>query len=104
MIRNQGRPLMPHEVLWLVLDHIESSPGGQTQQASSLWELVVQWCVVAAQHDAQGDSLSFSVEAITKGDDAYFGQWVEQRLDGTLGKRPLHEGRQGATQGGADHG
>jgi hypothetical protein len=101
MIRNQGCPLMPHEVLRLVLDHIESSPGEQTQQASSPWELVVQWCIVEAQHDAQGDSLvSFSVEAITEGDDAYFGQWVEQRLDGTLGKRPLHEGRQGATQGG----
>jgi hypothetical protein len=75
LICNQGCPLMPHEVLTLVLEHIEKGPGDQTQQLSSPWELVMQWCVVTAQHDSQGDSLvSFSVEAITEGDDAYFGQ------------------------------
>ncbi len=101
LIRNEGRPLMPHKILRLVLDLIESSSGDQTQQACSPWELIVQWCVVAVQHDAQGDSLvAFSVEAITEGDDAYFGQWVEQRLDGMLGKRPTHDGPQGASQGG----
>ncbi len=101
LIRNEGRPLMPHEILRLVLDLIELSPGDQTQQARSPWELIVWWCVVAAQHDAQGDSLiAFFVEAITEGDEAYFGQWVEQRLDGTLGKRPTHDGPQGASQGG----
>jgi hypothetical protein len=52
--------------------------------------------VVAAQQDSQGDSLvSFSVEAITEGGDADFGQWVEQRLDGTLGKRPTPDGTRG---------
>jgi hypothetical protein len=87
LICNKGRPLMPHKILRLVLDLIESSPGDQTQQARSPWELIVRWCVVAAQHDAQGDSLVvFSVEAITEGDNAYFEQWVEQRLDGMLGK------------------
>jgi hypothetical protein len=101
LIRNEGRPLMPHEILRLILDLIESSPGDQTQQARSPWELIVRWCVMAAQHDAQGDSLvAFSEEAITEGDDAYFGQWVEQRLDGTLGKWPTHDGPQGASQGG----
>jgi hypothetical protein len=104
-IRNEGRPLMPHEILRLVLDLIKSSPGDQTQQARSTWELIMRWCIVAAQHDAQGDSLvAISVEGITEGDDAYFGQWVEQRLDGTLGKRPTHNRPQGASQGGRTSG
>jgi hypothetical protein len=62
----------------------------------------VQWCVVAAQWDPQGDSLvSFSAKAITEGDDAYFGQWMENRLDGTMGKRPLTKGRRGAPLAGS---
>jgi hypothetical protein len=96
LIRNEGRPLMPHEILQLVLTYLESSQEGQTQQTNTAWELVVKWCVVAAQQDSQGDSLvSFSVEAITEGDDADFGQWVKQRLDGTLGKRPTPDGTRG---------
>ncbi len=56
--------------------------------------------MVAAQHDSQGDSLvTFAVEAITEGDNAHFGQWVEQRLDGTLGKRPTMDGTHGTTMG-----
>jgi hypothetical protein len=46
--------------------------GDQAQLTNNPWKLVVQWCVVAAQQDPKGDSLvSFSVEAITEGDDAY---------------------------------
>jgi hypothetical protein len=100
LIRNEGRPLMPHEILRLVLVHIESCQGNQNQQASTSWELIVKWCVVASQHDAQGESLvAFSVEAITEGDDAYFGQWVEQRLDGTLGRWPTQDRPQGTAPG-----
>ncbi len=96
-IRNEGRPLMPHEILQLVLTYLESNQEVQNQQTDTALELVVKWCVVAAQQDSQGESLvAFSVEAITEGDDADFEQWVEQRLDGTLGKRPTPDGTRGA--------
>jgi hypothetical protein len=52
----------------------------------------MRWCIMAAQKDSRGDSLvSFSIEAITEGDDAYFGQWMENRLDSTMGKWPTTE-------------
>jgi hypothetical protein len=55
------------------------------------------WCVMVAQHDSQGDNLvSFSVEAITEGDDAYFSQWMENWLDSTMGKRPTTKACMGA--------
>jgi hypothetical protein len=95
-IRNKGRPLMPHKILQLVLTYLELNQEGQNQQTNTAWELVVKWCVVATQQDSQGDSLvSFSVEAITEGDNADFGQWVKQRLDGTLSKRPTPDGTRG---------
>jgi hypothetical protein len=100
LICNEGHPLMPHEILKLVLVHIESCQGDQNQQPSTSWGLIVKWCVVALQHDAQGESLvAFSVEAIMEGDEAYFKQWVEQCLDGTLGRRPTQDGPQGTAPG-----
>ncbi len=35
LIRNEGRPLMPHEILKLVLSHVEKTLGPQTQQMQS---------------------------------------------------------------------
>jgi hypothetical protein len=89
-IRKEGCLLMPHEILAIVLRHVEKSPPAQVQGIAQAWQLVIQWCIVAAQKDPQGDSLvAFAIEAITKTDDAYFCQWVESRLDGTMGTRPL---------------
>ncbi len=69
---------MPHRVLTLVLEYLENGSGDQAQPINNPWELIVQWCVIAAQQDPQGDSLvSFSIEAITEGGDAYFGQWIK---------------------------
>jgi hypothetical protein len=68
---------MPHEVLVFILQHAEASPPDQACKVGQAWQLVVQWCVVAAQKDGQGDSLvAFAIEAITETDDAYFCQWV----------------------------
>jgi hypothetical protein len=51
-----------------------------------------KWCIMAAQKDAQGDSLvAFTVKAITEEDDAYFKQWVEQQLNATMGAWPTQE-------------
>jgi hypothetical protein len=69
---------MPHEVLAFVLEYIKNGPGNQAQAMENPWQLIVMWCVMEAQQDSQGDSLvSFSIEAITEGDDAYFGQWMD---------------------------
>jgi hypothetical protein len=68
-------PLMLHEVLAMLMKHLEET--GATDEQGKAWDLVVKWCILAAQKDAQGDSLMlFTVKAFTEGDDSYFEQWV----------------------------
>ncbi len=58
--------------------------------ASDKWELVLNWCLMAAQPDSKGDSLvAFAVDAVTEGGDKYLGRWIEQRLDSTMRPRPF---------------
>ncbi len=88
---------MPHKVLALVLKHIKDVPPEQEEATGNMWQLVLRWCVMAAQKDQQGDSLVlFSIEAITEGDDAYFGQWMENGLNSTMGTWPATEHHTGA--------
>ncbi len=78
---------MPHDVLPIVLKHVENGPSDQGQAAADAWQLVVMWCVMVAQADQQDDRLAaVSVNTVTEGDYAYFGQWVENRLDSTMEK------------------
>ena len=89
---------MPHEVLTIVLKLVENSSPDQSKAAAEAWKLVVMWCVMAAQADQQGDSLvAFAVDAVMENNDAYFGQWVENRLDSTMGKQPAANDGMGAT-------
>jgi hypothetical protein len=68
-IRRAGRPLMPHEVLSMIMEHVEPLTDTAAEEVGQAWQLAMQWCVVAAQHDTQGDShIAFSVDAITKTD------------------------------------
>ncbi len=79
-------PLMPHEVLKLVMAHLESV---NEDVVVAAWSLIAKWCLMAAQRDASGDSwVAFSVEAITEGEDKDLSRWLEQRLSSTLGARP----------------
>jgi hypothetical protein len=89
---------MPHEILAIMLKLVENSSRDQDQAAAAeAWKLVVMWCVMAAQADQQGDSIvAFAVDAVTENDDAYFGQWVENRLNSTMGKQPAADGGMGA--------
>jgi hypothetical protein len=97
LMRKEGCPLMPHEVLALVLKHIKNLPTEQEEATANAWQLVVRWCIMAAQKDQQGDSfVLFSVEAITEGGDAYFGQWMENCLDSTMGTWLATEPHMGA--------
>ena len=89
-IREKGGPLMPHDILAIVLKLIETNYRDQDQSKSAeAWILVVMWCVMAAQADKNGDSIvAFAIEAVTENDDPYLGQWMENRLDSTMGKQP----------------
>jgi hypothetical protein len=49
-IRAEGRPLMPHKVLKLVMAHLESL---NNKVVVAAWSLIAQWCLMAAQWDAQ---------------------------------------------------
>jgi hypothetical protein len=74
-IRKEGRPLMPHEILAIVLQHIEKCSPDQVQAIAQAWQLVVQWCIVGAQKDPQGNSLvTCAIEAVTNTNNAYFCQ------------------------------
>jgi hypothetical protein len=72
-IREKRGPLMPHEILAIVLNIVKNSSGDQDQAAAAeAWKLAVMWCVMAVQADQQGDSIdAFAVEAITENNDAY---------------------------------
>ncbi len=92
-IRRAGRPLMPHKVLSMILEHVEPLADTAAEGVGQAWQLAIQWCVVAAQGDNQGDShVAYSVDAITETDDAAFCQWTETRLDGTMGTKPTTTG------------
>jgi hypothetical protein len=86
-IREERRPLMPHEVRGLVLTIIKDAD--DLNKACDDWQLVLSWCLLAAQQDANGNSyLGVPVDAITEGDDDYFEKWINQRLDSVFGSRP----------------
>ena len=82
-IRKEGRALMPYEVLRFVYHHLNEV---NTQECANGWATVVAWCILAAQGNANGESLvAFSIEAITEVEDDYLGKWLEQWLDTTMG-------------------
>ncbi len=86
-IREERRPLMPHEVRGLVLTIIKDAD--DSNKACDDWQLVLSWCLLAAQQDANGNSyLGVPVDAVTEGDDDYFEKWIDQRLDSVFGPRP----------------
>ena len=90
---------MPHEVLSMVMTHVESL-ADEPQELVQAWQMAIQWCVVVAQHDTQGDSLvAFNIEAITETDDDNFSRWAERRIDGTMGVKPTTAGGGDLAQG-----
>ena len=73
-----GHPVMPRKVLSMILEHVEPLADTAAEEVRQAWQLAMQWCIVAAQRDNQGDShVAFSVDAITETDDAAFCQWTE---------------------------
>jgi hypothetical protein len=53
------------------------------------WDPILSWCFMASQQDMEGISpLALSVDMVTEGNNAYFGCWIENHLDSTLGPCP----------------
>jgi hypothetical protein len=101
-IRQEGRALMPHEILRIVTTHIGEV---NTQAYADAWATIAAWCLFAGQASTTGESLmSFSIEAITEVEDEYLGKWLEQRLDTTLGPRPQGGAPPSGTQRGGSSG
>ena len=93
-IRQEGRALMPYEILHMVVHHIEEV---DTRAYADAWATVAAW-FLASQANMLGECLmSFSIEAITEVEDDYLGRWLEQRLDMTMGPRQQGPGPAAAT-------
>jgi hypothetical protein len=86
-IREEQKLLMPHEVPGLVLTIINNAD--DFNKTSDDWQLVLSWCLLAAQQDANGNShLGLPVDAVTKGGDDYFEKWINQQFDAVFGPGP----------------
>jgi hypothetical protein len=87
-LRAKKKPLMPHKAYKITMGIVDAAPDVIKAQAD--WDLVLSWCLLAAQRNLVGNSshLSLAVEAVTEGDDEYFVRWIDQRLDSTFGPRP----------------
>jgi hypothetical protein len=47
-------------------------------KAGDDWQLVLSWCFLAGQQDANGNSyLGVPVDAVTEGDDEDFERWID---------------------------
>jgi hypothetical protein len=105
-IRKVGCPLMPHNVLSLIIEHVKLKVDTVATEAGQAWQLAVQWCIVAAQQDTQGDSLvAYSIDAVAETDNKKaFCKWAETRLDGTMGaKAPKVGASQAMLTSGTQH-
>jgi hypothetical protein len=85
-IRKEGRPLMPHKILRIVVTHLKEVNNAAYADA---WGTLATWCYMASQAVKDGESLlAFAIKAITEVEDKYLGRWLEQRLDTTMGPHP----------------
>ncbi len=72
MIREEQRPLMPHNIHALV-----STLTSETEDASTAgqeWNLISKWCIMASQKEGRGGNsiLALQVDAVTE-EDEYLG-------------------------------
>jgi hypothetical protein len=78
---------MPHKIRELAIRIINKA--ANVAKATKDWNLILSWCILAAQQDTNGDSLlGLPVDAVTEGNGKYFEKWIDQQLDSTFGTRP----------------
>ncbi len=86
-IWEEGMPLMPRKIRGLVIASIGKA--ADVAQASTAWDLILSWCILAAQQDTNGNSLlGLPVDAVIEGDNKYLAKWIDQQLDTMFGPRP----------------
>ncbi len=74
------------------LDEVLANAGEGIDE--TLWETVRKWCFCAAQAGTNGKSLmAIEVDSVVIDDDE-FDKWVGDRLDQSLGHRPMATGNQ----------
>jgi hypothetical protein len=86
-IQEEGKPLMPHKIRGLVIALIGEA--ADVLQASTAWDLILSWCILAAQQDMNGNSLlGLPVDAVTEEGNKYLAKWIDSPLDTMFGPRP----------------
>jgi hypothetical protein len=76
-IQEEGKLLMPHKIRDLIMALI--CEAANVAQAIAAWDLIVSWCILAAQQDMNGNSLlGLPVDAVMEGDDKYLAKWIGQ--------------------------
>ncbi len=59
-IRQEGRALMPYEILCIVVTHLEAN---NTAAYADAWATIAHWCILASQGTTAGESLvSFALD------------------------------------------
>ncbi len=86
-ILEEGKLLMPHEIRGLVIVLIGEV--ADVAEAIAAWDLILSWCILAAQQDTNGNSLlGLPVDAVMEGDNKYLAKWINQQLDTMFGPHP----------------
>ena len=95
-ILGKGGQCRPHELLV----EVARLAGGYPTVPADNWELVKNWCLVAAQAKADGDShVALKILPAISADKSFL-DWCERRIDGTMGLRVREIGGHQGTGGG----
>jgi hypothetical protein len=86
LLREQGQAQTPHEVLETIDEFLSTDDSA----AALDWELLRRWCLVASQTGTQPNKskLNLDTTPVTIDDDD-FDRWMGNRLDVSLGPRPM---------------
>jgi hypothetical protein len=87
-INAQGGACPPHKLCTFIKDHINE---GGTQIQQQKWQLLLDWCVAAAQEKNETSILNIGTPDPALCQDREFIDWCNQRIQITLGEdvRPL---------------
>ena len=88
---------LPHTLRKFIQDKIN---GGETQVQTQKWQLLLDWCVAAAQEQNGTSILNIGAPDPALCQDTEFLDWCDQRLQITLGAAP--SAHTGYTPGGGE--
>ena len=86
-IREEEKPMIPPKIRGLAMATIIEAV--DMAKATVDWDLILSWCILAAQQDTNGNSFpGLPKGAVTEGEDKYFKILINQWLGATFGPRP----------------